>query len=112
MPAHGSEPRHARSPVASVRFSTPEAWVDVPEGQEGRPSRAMTLGQAVALPETVESGTHWLAAYVVLSLLAGMRTEEARAITWDEVDLSPARWPSIGPYGSRVTPRPARAAAC
>ena len=47
----------------------------------------MTLGQAVALLETVESGTHRLAAYVVLSLLAGVRTEEARAITWDEVDL-------------------------
>ena len=61
--------------------------VDVPEGQEGRPSEAMALGQAVALLETVESGTHRLAAYVVLSLLAGVRTEEARAITWDEVDL-------------------------
>ena len=43
--------------------------VDVPEGQEGRPSKSMTLGQAVALLETVESGTHRLAAYVVLSLL-------------------------------------------
>jgi integrase len=61
--------------------------VDVPEGQEDRPSKAMTLGQAVALLETVETGTHGLAAYVVLSLFAGVRTEEARAITWDEVDL-------------------------
>jgi hypothetical protein len=34
----------------------------------------MTLGQAVALLETVESGTYRLAAYVVLSLLAGVRT--------------------------------------
>ncbi len=56
-------------------------------GQEGRPSKAMTLGQAVALLETVESGTHRLAAYVILSLLAGVRTEEARALTWVEVDL-------------------------
>jgi integrase len=56
-------------------------------GQEGRPSKAMTLGQAVALLETVESGTHRLAAYVILSLPAGVRTEEARALTWDEVDL-------------------------
>ena len=61
--------------------------VDIPEGKEGRPSRAMTLNQAVALLETIESGAHRLAAYVVLSLLAGVRTEEARAITWDEVDL-------------------------
>ena len=45
--------------------------VEVPEGQEGRPSRAMTLSQAVVLLETVESGTHRLAAYVVLSLLSG-----------------------------------------
>ena len=61
--------------------------VDVPEGQEGRPSKSMTLGQAVGLLETVEAGSHRLAAYMVLSLLAGVRTEEARAITWDEVDL-------------------------
>ena len=47
----------------------------------------MTLGQAVTLLETVESGSDRLAAYVVLSLLSGVRTEEARAITWDEVDL-------------------------
>jgi integrase len=47
----------------------------------------MTLNQAVMLLETVESGTHRLAAYVVLSLLSGVRTEEARAITWAEVDL-------------------------
>ena len=47
----------------------------------------MTLGQPVALLETVETGTHGLAAYVVLSLFAGVRTEEARAITWHEVDL-------------------------
>jgi len=48
----------------------------------------MTLGQAIALLETVDAGTHRLAAYVVLSLLAGVRTEEVRAITWDEVDLT------------------------
>jgi integrase len=61
--------------------------VDVPEGQEGRPSKAMTLNQAVMLLETVEAGTHRLAAYVVLSLLSGVRTEEARALQWGEVDL-------------------------
>jgi integrase len=61
--------------------------VDVPEGQEGRPSKAMRLNQAVMLLETVEGGTHRLAAYVVLSLLSGVRTEEARALRWGEVDL-------------------------
>jgi integrase len=62
--------------------------VDVPEGQEGRPSKAMTLNQAVMRLEAVESGTHRLAAYVVLSLLSGVRTEEARALQWSEVDLN------------------------
>jgi integrase len=61
--------------------------VDVPDGQEGRPSKAMTLNQAVMLLEAVESGTHRLAAYVVLSLLSGVRTEEARALQWSEVDI-------------------------
>ncbi len=60
----------------------------VPEGQEGRPSKAMTLDQAVRLLDHVGPGSpHRLAAYVVVSLLAGVRTEEARALTWAEVDL-------------------------
>ena len=46
----------------------------MPEGQEGRPSKAMTLNQAAMLLDTVESGTYRLAAYVVLSLLSGVRT--------------------------------------
>ena len=60
----------------------------VPDGQEGRPSKAMTLDQAVRLLDHVGPGSqHRLAAYVVVSLLAGVRTEEARALTWAEVDL-------------------------
>lgn len=60
----------------------------VPEGQEGRPSKAMTLDQAVQVLDQVASGSeHRLAAYVVVSLLAGVRTEEARALTWAEVAL-------------------------
>jgi len=60
----------------------------VPKGQEGRPSKAMTLDQAVRLLEHVGPGSeHRLAAYVVVSLLAGVRTEEARALRWAEVDL-------------------------
>ena len=62
--------------------------VDVPEGNEGRPSKAMTLDQAVRLLEVVEPSSGFrLFAYVVVSLLAGVRTEEARALTWAEVDL-------------------------
>ena len=60
----------------------------VPEGQEGRPSKAMTLDQAIRLLDEAGPGSrHRLAAYVVVSLLAGVRTEEARALTWAEVDL-------------------------
>ncbi|MER6828956.1 tyrosine-type recombinase/integrase [Streptosporangium sp. NPDC000563] len=62
--------------------------VIVPEGQEGHPSKAMTLEQAVKLLEALRTTTEFrLSAYVVLSLLAGIRTEEARALTWPEVDL-------------------------
>ncbi len=62
--------------------------INVPEGQEGHPSTAMTLEQAIKLLETVEPGSGFrLFAYVVVSLLAGVRTEEARALTWAEVDL-------------------------
>ena len=60
----------------------------VPEGREGRPSKAMTLDQAIQLLTAVQPGSeHRLAAYVVISLLTGIRTEEARALTWAEVDL-------------------------
>jgi integrase len=60
----------------------------LPEGKEGRPSQAMTLDQAVKLLDQVGPGSHHrLAAYVVVSLLAGIRTEEARALTWTDIDL-------------------------
>lgn len=48
----------------------------------------MTFAQAVRLLETLDSaGSFRLSAYVVLSLLTGVRTEEARALLWSEVDL-------------------------
>jgi integrase len=48
----------------------------------------MTLDQAVSILDQVGPGSaHRLAAYVVVSLLAGIRTEEARALTWADVDL-------------------------
>jgi len=59
--------------------------VDTPAGQEGRPSKSLTFGQAVALIRAARS--YGLYAYVVLSLLVGVRTEEARALRWDRVDL-------------------------
>ena len=57
-----------------------------PAGQPGRPSKSLTADQAAVLLATTAEGSQ-LGAYVVLCLLAGVRTEEARALTWDHVDL-------------------------
>jgi len=60
------------------------ALVDAPKGQlDGRPSKSLTLEQAAALMAAAK-GTA-LEAYVVVSLLSGVRTEEARALRWDHV---------------------------
>ena len=60
------------------------ALVKPPKGQQtGRPSKAFTLEQAAALMEAAK-GTR-LEAYITLSLLTGLRTEEARALRWDHV---------------------------
>ncbi|GAA3168098.1 site-specific integrase [Nonomuraea roseoviolacea] len=62
--------------------------VDTPEGQKGRPSKSLTLEQAVTLLKVAQQPEWRLGAYVWLCLLSGIRTEEARALTWDDVDLS------------------------
>ena len=59
--------------------------VDNPTGQIGRPSRSFTLTQSLALLEAAKESR--LNAYVVLSLATGIRTEEARELHWDHVDL-------------------------
>ncbi len=60
------------------------ALVKPPKGQRaGRPSKSLTMEQAVALM-TAAQGTR-LEAYIVVSLLSGVRTEEARALRWDHV---------------------------
>ena len=60
---HGQARNKFRRNVASL--------ILVPDGQEGRPSKAMTLDQAVRLLDHVRPGSeHRLAAYVVVSLLA------------------------------------------
>jgi len=58
---------------------------DIPQGQDGRPSKSLTFDQAAALLTAAE-GTP-LHAYIVVSLLTGARTEELRALTWSHVDL-------------------------
>jgi integrase len=72
--------------------------VDTPAGQGGRPSKSLTFGQAVALIQAARP--YGLYAYVVLSLLVGVRTEEARALRWDHVDLAgdPDASPPVPPH--------------
>ena len=62
------------------------ALVKPPHGRAGRPSKSFTVEQAKRLLAAAE-GTRWHA-YVALSLLSGIRTEEARALRWDHV----VRW--------------------
>ncbi len=59
------------------------ALVKLPRGRQGRPSKSFTLEQAKALLGAAEGRR--LHAYVALSLLAGIRTEEARALRWDHL---------------------------
>lgn len=70
---------------------------DVPVGQEGRPSKSLTLEQAEAILQASE-GTR-VHAYIVLSLLIGARTEELRALRWEHVDLTgnPEATPPVPP---------------
>ena len=111
------------------------ALVDTPKGQEGRPSKSLTLKQAVAviaaartLPalelrpglKDVRRPAALMYAYIVLSLLVGVRTEEARALRWDHVDLDGdpgadppapphvAVWRSVRAHGETKTQRSRR----
>jgi integrase len=59
------------------------ALVKPPRGRAGRASKSFAREQAKALLAAAER-TRWHA-YVALSLLVGIRTEEARALRWDHV---------------------------
>ncbi len=91
------------------------ALADTPKGQQGRPSKSLTLDQAAAvitaartLPvmelrpglKDVRRPAALMHAYIVLSLLCGLRTEEARALRWAHVDLDgdPAARPPVPPH--------------
>src|SRR6516162_3545063 len=85
------------------------ALVDTPRGREGRPSQALTLEQAAALLEAAEDSR--LHGYIVLCLLTGVRSEEARALTWDHVDLDAGTvsvWRSVRAHGDTKTERSRR----
>jgi integrase len=91
------------------------ALVDTPKGQEGRPSKSLTLQQAVAVITAAETlpvmelrpglkdvrrPAALMYAYIVLSLLVGVRTEEARALRWDHMNLEgdPDADPPVPPH--------------
>jgi len=76
---------------------------DIPAGQEGRPSRSLTLDQSAALIKA--SSWTRTGAYIAVSLGTGIRTEEARTLTWESVDFgdphaTPPRPPSVAVWRS------------
>jgi len=83
--------RGPRDPQAAIRQAQARdkvlrnvaELVTTPKGKVGRPSRAMTLDQATAMLEQAKASR--LHGYVVVSLLTGIRTEEARALLWSHV---------------------------
>jgi integrase len=92
------------------------ALITAPKGQKGRPSKSLTRAQAAALL-AASSGT--MNAYITLCLTTGIRTEEARALTWQYVDFgdpdtslprpaSVAVWRSVRATGDTKTQKSRR----
>ena len=87
---------------------------EVPEGRVGRPSKALNLQQAKAILAAAQHRR--LHAYLVLSLMTGVRTEEARELTWSHVHLDPpegipphvAVWRSVRKGGETKTKKSRR----
>jgi integrase len=57
--------------------------IEAPTGRIGRPSKSLTLVEARAMLKAAEGER--LFAYIVVSLLSGIRTEEIRALRWEHV---------------------------
>ena len=104
--------------------------IDTPKGRAGRRRRAFTLAQAAALIVAARSRPvlEWhgglkdprrpaslMHAYIVVSLMAGMRPEEARAIGWEQDVRLDGNPPSIAGLradragGDTKTPKSRRA---
>lgn len=72
---------------------------DVPRGRKpGRPSKSLTMEQAVAVITNTADDPMY--AYIVVSLLTGIRTEEVRALAWSNVHLdgAPDANPPLPPH--------------
>ena len=108
--AHNALERAIRHAEASdlVRRNV-ASLVRPPQGRYCRPSRSVTVGQAAAvLTAAAKYRTH---AYVVLSLTTGIRTEEARALRWENVDLEArtvAVWRSVWSHADVKTQKSRR----
>jgi integrase len=108
--AHNALERAIRHAEASdlVRRNV-ASLVRPPHGQKGRPSRSLTVGQAAAVLKAARK--YRTNAYVVLSLTTGIRTEEARALRWEHVDLDRgivAVWRSVRSHGDVKTDKSRR----
>ena len=80
--------------------------VVTPRGTTGRKSKSLSDKQA--LDVLLLTKGHWMYAYIVVSMLVGIRTEEMRALTWDRVDLEGepptiAVWCSVRKSGDTKT---------
>jgi integrase len=71
---------------------------ELPTGQRGRPSKALTAQQADDV--LIKTAVDRLHPYIVVSLLTGARTEELRALRWKHVHLEgrAAAIPPVPPY--------------
>jgi integrase len=123
--------RHAEANDLAARNVA--ALVDTPRGRAGRASKALSLAQAAALlrvsgqerpvrefPGCPPRPPSLMPAYIVLCLLVGVRTEEARALCWDQVDLdgqpdadppvppNVAIWRSVRAHGDTKTEKSRR----
>ncbi|MFB7465658.1 tyrosine recombinase XerC [Streptomyces sp. NPDC056224] len=91
--------------------------VEAPEGRRGRPSKSLSLEQGEAVLRA-KTGS-WIHAYVVLSLLVGMRPEETRPLTWSHVHTGFADgqqpyvdvWRSVRSHGDTKTRKSRRSLA-
>ncbi|WP_345981753.1 site-specific integrase [Streptomyces sp. DSS69] len=91
--------------------------VEVPKGRAGRPSKSLTLEQGEAVLRAMAGS--WIHAYVVLSLLVGVRPEEARPLTWAHVHINRQEgdrphvdvWRSVRRHGDTKTRKSRRSLA-
>jgi integrase len=109
----GFEYRHpdqVRGPIGQwPRFHRQDTEQPDRTGRPGRQSKSFTVAQARALI-TAAKETRWHA-YIVLCMMTGIRTQEARALTWDHVSLdepSVAADHSVRSYGDVKTPKSRR----